>query len=237
MPFFPSKEWCEALAAALRSTPDFAQAAQGWKGDFAAVVLAEPPLWNRTFCVYAKPEHGFLERLWTGERVEELPAQYPAYMAQASYSVWKGLILGQIDPVEAVIRKDLEIQGNLQPIIERAQFSKLLKKAIGQVPTEFVKDAPPVSDGKAIFAMDEWKNQTMGWIEKIIEQMLSDDRRAVKVAEAVSVVNRGRSSLEQIQENLVRMLGIASKREVREIGNRAASLKRRLKNLSETISR
>lgn len=138
MLLFPSREWCEALIDALQSDPDAGRASQGWNGDIAAVVLAEPPLLPAAFVAYGRPDAARVADFRLLEDLEEVDEIEPAYVARASYSVWRDLIRGTLDPVEAVLRKRVQFEGDLEQVIARAQFKAMLRRALDRVPTQFL---------------------------------------------------------------------------------------------------
>ncbi|MFN7132542.1 MAG: SCP2 sterol-binding domain-containing protein [Myxococcales bacterium] len=137
MPVFPTKEWCEAAIAAANADPDSARAGQGWVGDLAAVVLAEPPALEEAVALYVEPVDGRFTNFRMLDDVDEIDELEPAYVAKAPYSVWKGLILGTLDPIEAVLMRKIELQGDVQQVIERAKYKDLAHRILSKVETIF----------------------------------------------------------------------------------------------------
>jgi hypothetical protein len=142
MPVFPSREWCEALVDALQRDADAGRASLGWHGDIAAVVLAEPPLLPTSFIAYGRPMAARIEGFRVLEDLDEVEEIEPAYVARAPYSVWRDLIRGTLDPVEAVLRKRVLFQGDLEQVIVRAQFKAMLRRSLDRVPTQFLDGRP-----------------------------------------------------------------------------------------------
>jgi putative sterol carrier protein len=64
----------------------------------------------------------------------------PEYRIQAPYSVWKGFLLGTVDPIEAVLRRRVQVQGDLQPLVERMQHKGLAERVLAAIPTRFVDE-------------------------------------------------------------------------------------------------
>lgn len=138
MPIFPSREWCEAVIQALHADPETARAGLGWEGDVCAAVLPEPPEFDAPFAVYARPEGGRIVEFRVLEDLDEIEEIEPAYVARARYSTWKALIEGRFDPIRAILERLIQFQGDLEPIVQRAQFKDLLTRALARVPTTFV---------------------------------------------------------------------------------------------------
>lgn len=137
MPVFPSLEWCQAVIDAIHSEPDSARAGKGLIADFAAAVLPEEGALGEPFIVYGKAVEGRVEKLRLLEDLDEIEEIEPAYVARAGYSTWRRIIESKVDPIEAIVRKQIALSGDLQPIIERAQFKELVWRVLGKVPTQF----------------------------------------------------------------------------------------------------
>jgi putative sterol carrier protein len=71
---------------------------------------------------------------------DDLDEFEPAYRIQAPYSVWKGFLLGTLDPVEAVLRRRVQVQGDLQPLVERMQHKGLAERVLAKMKTRFVDE-------------------------------------------------------------------------------------------------
>jgi len=134
MPVFPSQEWCDALVAAIHADPESAKAGKGFVTDLAAVVLPEGTL-KEPFAVYAKLREGRVESLRVLEDLDEVDEIEPKYVGRAGYATWLRLIRNELDPIEAVLHKQIAVSGDLAPIIERAQFKELVRRVLAKVPT------------------------------------------------------------------------------------------------------
>lgn len=137
MPVFPSKEWAEEAIRLVNADPESAQAGKGWEGDFGAVVLAEPGKLAKTFVAHLVPKDGRIERFKVLADPDDLDEIEPTYVAKAPYSVWKGLIQGTVDPVEAVLRGKINVKGDLQPLIERLKYKGIADRLMSQLQTTF----------------------------------------------------------------------------------------------------
>jgi putative sterol carrier protein len=111
----------------------------GFTGDFA-VVMTPSPLLPEGFAVYLRPASGRVHDFRVLDDCDEADELGAAYVVKASFEVWKGLLLGQLDPVEAVLMRRIAIQGDLQPLIERAGHKGLVERVLSRVQTEFMDD-------------------------------------------------------------------------------------------------
>jgi putative sterol carrier protein len=140
MPVFPSREWCEEAIRLLNADPDSAAAGAGWEGDFGLVVEAEPGKLTESFAVHCVPEDGRVRHFEILEDPDDFDAIEPAYLAKAPYSVWKGLILGILDPVEVILGRQMTLRGDLQPLVERMKYRPLGDRVFAQLRTEFADE-------------------------------------------------------------------------------------------------
>jgi putative sterol carrier protein len=140
MPKFPSKEWCEEAVRLTNADPEAASAGLGWTGDFGAVVDPEPGKLARPFVVHILPKNGRIEKLHVLADPDDLDEFEPAYVARAPYSVWKELLRGTLDPVEAVLKRRISVKGDLQPLIERMRYKGIADRVFAQLKTEFIDD-------------------------------------------------------------------------------------------------
>ena len=62
------------------------------------------------------------------------------YRIQAPYSVWKGILTGSVDPIEAVLRRRIHVEGDLQPLVERMQHKGLAERVLGRIETDFIDE-------------------------------------------------------------------------------------------------
>ncbi|MET0406366.1 MAG: hypothetical protein ABW123_28360 [Cystobacter sp.] len=140
MATFPSKEWCEEAVRLVNADPERSLAARGWQGDIGVIVDAEPGRLARAFVVHLVPRDSLIESWRVLEDPDDLDELEPAYLARAPYTVWKQLLQGSLDPVEAVLRRSISVKGDLQQIIERLRFKGLADRVLTGLKTEFVDE-------------------------------------------------------------------------------------------------
>jgi hypothetical protein len=140
MPDFPSRAWCEEALRLLEADPETVRAGRGWTADIGVVVAAERGKLDKPFVVYFKPVEGRIESWKVLVDPDDLDEFEPAYRIQAPYSVWKGLLLRTVDPVEAVLRRQVQVDGEIQPLVERIQHKKLAERVLDRIETRFVDE-------------------------------------------------------------------------------------------------
>jgi hypothetical protein len=79
------------------------------------------------------------------------------------------------------------------------------------------------------------KKQALGVSQKAMEKLLSDEKRAMAVAQALGSVQRGKQALDRGQEELMRALSFATRSDFKAVGKKLSGLKRRLRELDERL--
>jgi len=140
MPLFPSQAWCEEAIRLANDDPDVERAGAGWDADIGVIVRAEAGKLTEDFVVHLEPVEGRFERFRLLREADELLELEPAYRVSAPYSIWKALILGTLDPVEALVRKSLLVEGDVQPLIERMQYRGIAERVLERLGTVFLDE-------------------------------------------------------------------------------------------------
>lgn len=65
--------------------------------------------------------------------------------------------------------------------------------------------------------------------------VFADERRAQKVGELLTLVQKGRAAVDAAQENALRTVGVASSGSVKDAGRRLAALRRSARKLDEKL--
>ncbi len=133
---FASREWIDAVAAAMNAQPDLGRALAGLPRDAAFVVGSEKPAFPRTVAVHVEHERGRIARWRTLPDEDDILEIEPAYVLRAPYGVWRSLLAGR-DPVQAALSGQVRVEGDLEALVRRASYRTLVDAALRAVPTEF----------------------------------------------------------------------------------------------------
>src|SRR5258707_12692995 len=140
MPVFPSREWCEEVVRLVNADPESVEAGEGWVGDFGVVVEREAGKLERSFTIHCVPRDGKIHNLRLLEDPDELEEIEPRYLARAPYSVWKALIQQTLDPIEALARRGISVDGDVQQLIERMRDKGIAERVLAKLSTRFVDE-------------------------------------------------------------------------------------------------
>ena len=124
----------------LNADPETVAASRGWRGDFGVVIEAEPGKLEEHFVAWVRPENGRVAELRVLVDPDDLDEFEPAYRIHAPYSVWKGLLLGSVDPVEAILKRRLRVDGDVQPILERMRYKDIAARVLSRLETRFADE-------------------------------------------------------------------------------------------------
>lgn len=133
---FGSREWVEAVVAALNRHPDLPRAMHGLGDDVAVVVGADRPLWPRAVAYHGRQEGGRIVGVRLLADEDEILELEPAYVLRAPYRAWKALFRGG-DPVQAALSGGVRVEGDLEALLRRSSYRYVVDAAIAAVATEF----------------------------------------------------------------------------------------------------
>ncbi len=132
---FLSDEWFEAFIAEINASPEYRTAATDWEGDVALLIEAEPDK-GVPADVWA------LLDLWHGAcrgggPIERARGESASYVIAAPYTRWKDVVLGDLDPIRAMVQGKLRVRGDLATIVRQVRSANELVRLTGEVETEF----------------------------------------------------------------------------------------------------
>ena len=138
MPKFATEEWIQALKDELNSSEAYARAAKNWEGDFYFVIAPEGGL--------EAPVYLYMD-LWHGEcrgaRVVEDPSEEdPVFRMRATPKVWKKVVTKQLDPIQGLVTRQLQLQGDMLKIMRSVKAAQELVECVTQVDTQFPEWMP-----------------------------------------------------------------------------------------------
>jgi hypothetical protein len=141
---FPSREWCEAAAAAMLSDPAVISAIAEFGAVVAGIVIERGGGLESDFCVLARIQPGRRADLTYPQDEDELEEYEPDYIAWAPYAICRGLLERAFagerpDPLRAILERKVRLHGDLQRVVKHAgRHRGAGLDALRAVPTEFV---------------------------------------------------------------------------------------------------
>lgn len=133
---FASRDWVEALVAALNAQPELATAIRGLGADAGFVVERDGPAWPRDVTAWARHERGRIASFRLLPDPDDLLELEPAYVVRAPYRIWRDLLAGG-DPVQAALSGRVKVEGDLEALVRRSGYRHVVDAALAAVRTEF----------------------------------------------------------------------------------------------------
>src|SRR5262249_19818604 len=156
----------------------------------------------------------------------------PVYFARAPYSIWKALLRGELDALQAIARRQLEFRGDLEQLARRMKHKGIAERVLAGVDTQVVGEGEKRGSRGL---RDDLKKQAMSLSQRALEKLMADENRAMRIANAIGKVQRGRAAFARGQDELMRIFGFASKSDFKAVGKKLSTLKRRIRELEEKV--
>ncbi|MBN1303084.1 MAG: SCP2 sterol-binding domain-containing protein [Anaerolineales bacterium] len=106
---FPSPEWLNALSDKLNSDKKYAQIAKKWEGDLLFFIQPDDRL-TETLYYYLDLWHGTCRKVEVQSKLSE---EKPAFILKAPYGNFRKILLGELDPMQAMMTRKLQVEGSM----------------------------------------------------------------------------------------------------------------------------
>ena len=124
---FPSQEWADQFLLEVNRSDAYASAAKPGEGEIYLVI-----------------EEGgaFYLDLWHGKCREvlytlDLSVKKPEFRLTASVDKWRKVLENKLDPVQAMITRQIKLDGNMVKIMKNVKAAQELVRCATKVDTEF----------------------------------------------------------------------------------------------------
>jgi putative sterol carrier protein len=128
-------EWATAYCDAINGDETFRKEGTRWNWPIAFILEANPPL---GYPADIAVELALKAGRCTGARVVSARKTAVPYQLKGSYTTWKALVKGQMDPVTAVMKGDLQlVRGTVTALMMHARTARTLLACARAVETIF----------------------------------------------------------------------------------------------------
>ncbi len=134
---FASVEWIEAVVREVNAHPDLPRALSGLGADLAAVVERDPVHFPHGAAAWGRQEGGRIVAWRALEDEDDVLEIDPAYVVRAPLTLWKELLTGKADPVQAALSGRVRVKGDLEGLVRRAGYRYIVEAALRRVETVF----------------------------------------------------------------------------------------------------
>jgi len=130
---FPSDEWIKQLMVALNGSESYARSAKDWEGDFVFVVEPDAA-YDQEAQLFLGLYHG---ECTSAEMIGEADGHSPEFVINASFSVWRQVVEGKLDPIQGMMTRKLKLSGNMMKIMRYPKAAKEIIACCALVPTSW----------------------------------------------------------------------------------------------------
>jgi putative sterol carrier protein len=130
---FPSDEWVKEFANQMNASESYAKSAKDWEGDFNFIVEADKS-YPETVYFFIGLYHG---QATDAAMVGSAEARPAPFTVSGPFSVWRKVIEGKQDPIQALMMRKLKLKGNLMKVMRYPKAAKEMVDCVKRVPTEF----------------------------------------------------------------------------------------------------
>ncbi len=124
---FPTAEWTAALCEALNNSDAYANAPQKWEGDLRLAI-------DDTGAVYLDLWHGACRK---AEFTPDPATVQADFVISGSLTQWTSILNGQMDPIQALVKRKLKLKGNLVMIMKNVKAAQELVACAARLDTSF----------------------------------------------------------------------------------------------------
>ena len=134
---FASPGWLEAVVREVNGHADLPRALAGLGPDLAAVVERDATAFPRGAAAWGRHEGGRIVCWRILEDEDDVLELEPAYVVRAPLAVWRDLLRGRADPIQAALSGRLKVKGDLDGLVRRAGYRYIVDEALRRVTTVF----------------------------------------------------------------------------------------------------
>lgn len=130
---FPSDEWVKEFASQLNASEAYKNSAKDWEGDFIFTVEADDAYPETTY-LFIGLYHGKCTDVAMIASEDEREAEFTI---RASFSNWRKVIEGTLDPILGMMTRKLKLKGNMMKVMRYPNAAKEMVNCVSRVPTDF----------------------------------------------------------------------------------------------------
>ncbi len=136
MYLFPSLEWLKELQRILNDDDGYKVAGKNWEGSLTLV--SEPDeLHDKFHYIWINPYHGQVLDVAEMESLDERPSPF---ILSGTYSTWKSIVKGEIDPIKGLMKGKITVDGDVSYLVTQVKQAQALLKGLMQVDTVFADE-------------------------------------------------------------------------------------------------
>ena len=129
-----TQPWADALRDTVNASDAFRRVGAGWGWPVALVLDRAPALgYDGDTTLLVELAGGACQR---AELVELASVEAPFVIA-GPYEIWKEVVSGRLDPIAAIMRRQMRLKGPIATLVQHFATAKALVECASMVPTRF----------------------------------------------------------------------------------------------------
>ena len=129
-----TQPWADAFRDAVNASEAYRTAGAAWRWPVALVLDRAPALgYDEDTAMLVELEAGECRR---AELVDAGSLDAPFVIA-GPYEVWKEVVRGKLDPIAAIMRRQMRLKGSIATLVQHLGTAKALVESASLVPTRF----------------------------------------------------------------------------------------------------
>jgi len=130
---FPSDEWIKELSSQLNASEAYEKSSKDWEGDFIFVVEPDDA-YEGTAYLFLSLYHG---KSPDAAMIASEDEREVEFVIRASFSAWRQVIEGKLDPIPGMMTRKLRVEGSLIKITRYVRATQELVACCARIETEF----------------------------------------------------------------------------------------------------
>lgn len=126
---FGSQEWVDALKAKVNTNKELPKAGKGFDASIQFIVTRPGKKSDLKFWTHMK-DGKVIEAVAGDEKKCE-------FTLTGDYDVWKDIVTGKQDPINAIMLKKLTFQGDMQTVMRYIKAVNLVMESVKKTPAQF----------------------------------------------------------------------------------------------------
>jgi putative sterol carrier protein len=135
MAVFGTMEWATAFMEAVNASKPYEDAAATWEGDFYFIIEPGGAV-KETGYQYVDLWHGKCRKVDVVTEANK-DKYKPEFVLQASIATWRKVAEKKVDPIQAIVTRQLKLTGNMGKVMRAVKAAQELVNCVTQVKTEY----------------------------------------------------------------------------------------------------
>jgi putative sterol carrier protein len=135
MAVFGTIEWATAFMEAVNASKPYEDAAKTWEGDFYFIIEVGGAVKEQGY-QYVDLWHGKCRKVDVVTEANK-DKYKPEFVLAASIATWRKVAEKKIDPIQAIVTRQLKLTGNMGKVMRAVKAAQELVNCVTQVKTEY----------------------------------------------------------------------------------------------------